>query len=455
MFSKIKIPTEINIREYQKEAIKSWLSNKGCGILEMATGSGKTITSLCAMTKLITQYKKAGLVCGLIVVLPYKVLLEQWGDDFSWFGVEPLACYESKNTWLPKLKKQIELFNKNKYSDFVVTVTNTTFSSDDFQEQLNLIESDYILCIDELHHFATEKGISLLPNSATFRLGLSATLMTKWENVYMDRLKSYFGKGVVYHFSLADAIEHGFLTPYKYHPIFVELSDEEKSEYYLLSKKIGRIYAQNYEDSDEILQSLLIKRARIIATAENKLKRLIEMKDTVQGTKYNLFYCGDKIFDNERYVDKVNKIVSFTFNMHSHTFTASENKSERKRILKDFTKGNIDALTAIRCLDEGVDIPALKRAFILSSSTNPKEFIQRRGRILRKHPGKDLAEIYDFFVVPTLDRNEIKKMPDDQLLAEKRILNREFDRFKEFADLANNKHQAYNAIIKVWDLYNR
>jgi len=453
--SSFTIPELIKIRGYQQEAIKQWLSHEGCGILEMATGTGKTITSICGMVKLLEQFQRADIPCGLIIVLPYKVLLEQWAEVLSLFGIYPLLCYESKAIWKTKLTSLVDLFNKERRKNLFVVTTISTFYTDDFQDELQNIKGDYIFCIDEMHHFATKQGVALLPENARFRIGLSATLMTKWENESMGKLRAFFKNGIVYQFSLERAIREGFLTPYYYYPIFVELTPSEKDEYYALSKKIGKAMAYNDDLSDnEILQSLLLKRARIINTAENKYEALKNMKSIIVGTKYNLFYCGDRIEAEERYVEKINKLLSFEFGIKSHTFTSAENKKDREYVLDTFSKGDIDAITAIRCLDEGVDIPQLRRAFIISSGTNPKEFIQRRGRILRKYPGKEAAEIYDFFVVPTLDQYEIKNMSADEIGAERRILNREFERFKEFADLSIQKEEAYSKIINIRKLYN-
>ena len=459
MINQPHIPNFIEIREYQKDAMHSWLSAKGQGILEMATGSGKTITGICAIVKLLQQYRIANMACGLVVVLPYKVLLEQWGESLDLFGITPLACYEFKAIWHDKMKEQVELFNTGYFNDFFVVTTNSTFYTSDFQAELRRISGDYILCVDEMHHFSTKKGLAMLPEHATFKIGLSATLMTKWESKCMDELIEYFG-GIVYQFPLERAIKEGFLTPYNYYPVFVDLTDGEKEEYYELSRKISKAFMINMNNSDdEVLQALLRKRARIITSAENKIEMLRRMRDTIVGTGYNLFYCGDKreteTDEAQRYVEKVNRLLSFEFNMKTHTFTAEESKSRRSAILSNFANGTIESLTAIRCLDEGVDIPALRRAFILSSGTNPKEFVQRRGRILRRSPGKEIAEIYDFFVVPTMNRNEIARMDTVQLGSERRILNREFDRFKEFADLALNKQDAYSKIIDIWDLYNK
>jgi superfamily II DNA or RNA helicase len=451
-----KIPDGLVIRDYQKDAIRAWLRAKARGILEMATGTGKTITSICGVVTLLRQLRAANYACGLVIVIPYKVLLEQWQDNLAEFGIYPLPCYESKTVWLPKLQSQIDMFTRGSFKNLSIITTNTTFYDNDFQSELAKMNGQYIFCVDEMHHLATPQGVSLLPSDAMFRIGLSATLMTKYENKSMDDLIAYFGKGIVYTFSLERAIDEGFLTPYNYYPVFVELTDDEKEDYFILSKKIAKAYLiSEKDDNAEMLQALLMRRARIIGSAENKLEALRSMGNIVQGTKYNLFYCGDRREARGRYIEKVNRLLSFDLDMKTHTFTSEEKRTERRDILNRFSNGDIEALTAIRCLDEGVDIPALRRAFILSSGTNPKEFIQRRGRILRRSPGKEIAEIYDFFVVPTMQPREIARMESDQFNSERRIINREFDRFKEFADLAANKQDAYSKIIDIWEIYNR
>jgi len=454
--AQIGIPKHITLREYQKDAIRAWLSNQGRGILEMATGSGKTITSICGMVKLLEQFQNVGIPCGLIIVLPYKVLLEQWVEILNSFEIYPQVCYESKTIWQKKLTELVNLFNKGSRPNLFIITTNTTFAKEEFQDEIKRIKHEFIFCADEMHHLATKQAIPLLPENATFRLGLSATLMSRWNDADMERLKGYFGSGIVYQFSLERAIKEKFLTPYIYEPVFVELTPAEKAEYYSLSAKIGKALAINKGSfDDEALQGLMFKRARLITAADNKIEVLRDMKDKIVGTKYNLFYCGDEIEGDERYVEKVNKLLSFEFGIKSHTFTSSEDKPTREYVLEQFSKGDIEAITAIRCLDEGVDIPQLRRAFILSSGTNPKEFIQRRGRILRKSPGKEKAEIFDFFVVPTLDPDEIRRMGSSELNIERRILNREYERFKEFADLALNKQEAYQRLMRIWDLYNQ
>lgn len=407
--NEVKIPEYIVLREYQKEAIQKWLSNEAKGIFQMATGTGKTITSISAMVKILEVYKKKNIPCGILIIVPYKVLLEQWVDNLKNFNIFPIKCYESKQKWSNELEYRIEMFNSNYIKNLFIITTNATFLSPTFQNLFAKVKNDFILCIDEMHHFSSLQSIKKLPKNVKYKLGLSATLINEY-NKNIDKLIEYFEKGIIYDFPLDKAINEGFLTPYYYYPIFVDLTDEEKDEYYYLTQEIGRrLNMLDVDIEDDKLKHLMIKRAKILTSAKNKIKKLIEMKDLIKGTYYNIFYCGDKIENDIRFIEKVNRTLSFDIGIKTHTFTANENIEERNRIISDFTNGRLQALTAIRCLDEGVDIPQLRRAFILSSGTNPKEFIQRRGRILRKYKGKEYAEIYDFIVVPTLDVNEIKK----------------------------------------------
>lgn len=446
------IPDNIKLRPYQEEAIKNWFDNRLRGVFQMATGTGKTITAISAITKLYNLCKIKKVSCALIIVVPYKSLLEQWIDTLKLFNISPIKCYENKNTWFDKLDKKIEFFNFGITKTLYIITTNATFNSSSFQQSISKIKRDYILCIDEMHHAATDKYLMNLPENCTFRLGLSATLESNHNIEKINELVSYFG-GIIYEFSMKRAIEEGFLTRYYYYPIFIELSEYEKEEYFMLSKKIGRLINVCDKD-DECLTSLLMKRARILGSAENKLKELIKLKTKVKNTNYNIFYCGDTIDENEdKFIYKVNRIVANELELKTHTFTSEEDKYERKNILERFKQGELQAITAIRCLDEGIDIPELRRAFILSSSTNPKEFIQRRGRILRKSKSKEYAEIYDFIVVASLDKRYINELTDEELMVEKKIFLRELDRFVEFSSLSINEVESHNKLMQIWNLY--
>lgn len=420
----------------------------------MATGTGKTITAISAMVKVLEKCDENNLSCGIIIVVPYKILLEQWMENLKLFGIIPIKCYESRIIWEKELSNRIKRYNKGSLKNLFIITTNSTFNGEVFQKYLNSIEKEYIFCMDEMHHAATDKYLDNLPKNTNIRLGLSATLDSLYDNANLNKLKEYFG-GIVYTFSMKRAIDEGFLTPYYYYPIFVELTNYELEEYKELSDKIIRLISKKdlEIEGQEILKKLLLKRARILYTCENKLVKLKEMKDIVVGTKYNIFYCGDKIENEDKYIYKVNRIIANEFLLKTHTFTSEESKKEREQIIEDFKIGKLDAISAIRCLDEGVDIPELRTAFILSSSTNPKEFIQRRGRVLRLCKGKEYAKIYDFMVIPSLDKDFFKTLPYEEKILESKIFNKEVKRFIEFSTLAINSSEAYNEIMDIWDMY--
>ncbi len=451
-----KIPEWLELRKYQKKAIANWVKNNNKGIFQMATGTGKTKTSLSAVTKILELYYNNHVKCGLVVVVPYIVLLEQWMEDLRDFQIEPIPCYDSKAKWFPKAKGSIELFNENKLEKLFLITTNKTFSMNSFQECLNLIKGDYIFLADEMHHLTSDLMRESLPQNAKYRLGLSATLMTKYYSGKMEQLKNYFG-GVVFEYSMKEAIDTDCLTKYYYYPVYVDLTDDEKSDYYEISKKISKAVAisdGNIDDDDNIpLKGLLSQRARILASAEKKLEKLREFLPSFKDKSNLIVYCGDKIEADVKYIDKVYDILNNEYGLVSAKFTAAEDKQQRKDILDLFRQKIIQALVAIRCLDEGVDIPQLETAIILSSGTNPKEFIQRRGRILRKADGKKYAYIYDFIVIPSLSIQETSLLTAEEKEMELKIISREFDRVQEFASLAENGLEVTASFLEKWRMY--
>ena len=232
------------------------------------------------------------------------------------------------------------------------------------------------------------------------------------------------------------------LTPYYYYPHLVELTEEEMAQYEKLSEKIARLFNQEGEEKQQILKRLLIQRANLLNRASNKLNILSELVDRINYIEHTLFYCAPG------QIDEVARLLGWEKGLLLHKFTAEEDAITRQNLLAEFASGNYQALVAMKCLDEGVDIPNTRTAFFLSSSSNPREFIQRRGRILRKAPGKEHSIIYDLIAVPPLNQ----KLDSGSFQAERSIIRRELHRFKEFSDLALNKHQAIDVI---WDIASR
>ncbi len=456
MPSRPAIPKWLELRKYQKNAIAAWVKNNNRGIFQMATGTGKTKTSLAAVTKILDVYYSNQVKCGLVVVVPYVVLLEQWLEDLKEFQISAIACYESKNKWLPRVEENIRLFNENVRDKLFLITTTKTLISSDFQRCIATIKGDYIFLADEMHHLTSDMMRQSLPQNAKYRLGLSATLMTKYNSAKMEELKAYFG-GIIYEYSMKEAIETDCLTRYFYYPIYVELTDEEKSDYYEVSKKISKammLAGNDLDDDDNIpLKALLSQRGRILASASNKLIKLKEMAPQFKDKANLIIYCGDKIESNVKYIDKVYEIVNNEEGIISAKFTAEENPQQRRGILDLFGKKVIQALIAIRCLDEGVDIPQLETAIIMSSGTNPKEFIQRRGRILRKAAGKQYSYIYDFIVIPSLSIQDVSALTPDEKEMELKVISREFERVQEFANLAENGLEVTASFLEKWRQY--
>lgn len=445
------IPNFIELRDYQKNAIISWFSNNGRGILEMATGTGKTITALSAACKLYEKLKKL----AVIIVVPYTHLVVQWADEAKMFNFSPILGFESKELWEEELNSKVISYNMDTINNFCLITTNDTFLTESMQNIISKLKGKAILIADEAHHLGAQKISRKLPLSIPYRLGLSAT-PERWYDAYgTNKLNEYFTGGVIFRFTLKDAIGK-YLTDYYYYPHLVTLTDEESDEYCKISRQIIKLLPKDGDfemNSSEKLKYLLIKRSRIINSAENKLRKLKELLSDKSQSKYNIFYCGDGEVAEQRQIDEVLRILGRELRMRVHTFTSRETKEKRHELLQQFENGELQGLVAIRCLDEGVDVPATQNAYILASSTNPREFIQRRGRILRKHPNKMFAYIHDFIVIPTEPEN-IKYLDTGVFNIERKLVEKELRRFSEFAETAINGPQASLSILEVKKLYN-
>lgn len=414
------VPAEVHgqpfaMRKHQLSALKEWSENGYNGILELATGAGKTITAIYAATKTIEQNE--GML--LIVAVPYQDLADQWCEELKLFNIMPLRCYGSRGDWEPSLQAFVAR-NRDEQREFLaIVVVNRTLTSDHFQSYVNQLDHARLFFIgDECHHHSAEGFEGRLFPNARFRIGLSATPFHYLDEERNERLRAVYDRSV-YRYTLADAVGDEVLTPYEYHPIPVELTQDETIEYVELSDQIARAFAaaqgKNAEGSKQKLTSLLMKRARLVGSAENKLPMLEALlASQPQIDPYSLFYCGDgrtAFGGNETDADRLEADDLFMKQRHAVSrllqkqgvrvspFTSDENRWQRREILSRFKNGETEALVAIRCLDEGIDVPACRTAYLIASSRNPRQFVQRRGRILRRSPGKDFAKIYDFVVV--------------------------------------------------------
>lgn len=451
------IPIEINgekfkLKKHQKETLEAWAKNQYRGIFELATGSGKTVTAIYGAIKIFESRKKL----FFIISVPYQSLADQWADNLRVFNINPLICYGGEDKWLNELNIKINNFKAETIDFVAIVVVNATLSSPQktFVNLINTLEEEYkeyfLFVGDECHHHGSIANFEVLPKHAALRIGLSATPERNDEEGN-DNLESYYGK-IVSEYTLKNALDDGVLTPYKYHLRLVSLTDAECEKYVLLCKQISKLYAQSQikkiNNNNNMLNALYSKRARLITGAQNKpieLKLLLnEIKEPIL---HSLFYCAEGTVDeidideqnNTKQIEIISRILS-DIGWRSSQFTANENKMQRKLILDSFKNGHIHSLVAMKCLDEGIDVPACSTAFILASSSQPRQFIQRRGRILRKSKNKKYAVIYDFFV--TLPINNVKDKD-----FEKKLMIKELKRINEFAKLSMNKGEVFNTLL--------
>lgn len=453
-------PEWLNLYDYQQEAIKNWQANDYCGIFDMATGTGKTLTALGAVAELCKNVKRL----AVIIVCPYQHLVEQWVEDIRAFGANPIIGYSgsSYTNYKRELKNRIFNFNYKITDFFCFITTNASFMSKAINGEIRKLTQDTILVVDEAHNFGAKNLQNTLQLDFTYRLALSATLERQGDEDGTTVLKNFFGNKCI-EYGLERAIAEKKLTPYYYYPVIVYLTDEELEKYQLYTSKIIQNIVRRKDKTivTNLAKEFMLKRARLVAGASEKIEKLREMANDFKNEKNMLIYCGatnvqgnDKSSDEDiRQIDYISRMLNFDFGMHTAQFTSREDSNERKRRLEEFQDGEIQALIAIKCLDEGVNVPAIKTAYILASTTNPKEYIQRRGRVLRLYPGKEAAYIYDFITLPR-ELTTVENTSAELAKSERALVVKEIKRMREFCHISLNPYETQMLIMDLRDIYN-
>lgn len=454
----IFLPDDFKIRMYQNSAIHTWEEKGFRGIYDMATGTGKTLTALASIEYLYRKNKER---LAIIIVCPYQHLVEQWVEDIVRFGIQPIIGYSasSQKNWKKILEQAVRSFNLRVTDMFCLITTNASFVTKKVQEQIQLLGKDSLVVVDEAHNMGAANYRRCLPTAFEYRLALSATIDRHNDETGTVALSDYFGEKCI-EYSLREAIDNKMLTRYFYYPVLTYLDADELEEYINLthqlattiSKKAGKTVLSEYA------KQLLIKRARVIAGTRAKLPELKKIIEPYKDDKHLLIYCGattikevdaDEMDFGTRQIDLVTNMLGNDIGMRVGRFTSQESPQERAQIRAAFAEGNmLQALVAIKCLDEGVNIPSIKTAFILASSTNPKEYIQRRGRVLRKFPGKDYAVIFDFITLP-FPMDEIGLQSQEIINSTKGLVKREIIRMLDFAEIAENPSETYDLIYNL------
>lgn len=451
----------IQLRNYQKTAIDNWFNNHCVGIFNMATGTGKTLTAIYAVKRLLEQTSGKFI---LIIAVPLQHLIEDpWIKNLtSEISKERklsiIRAFNSSKVWLKEAKSALVNYKFGITDNLTLVTTYDTLSSDIFISFVKPIKGKKILIADEVHNSGSIKYREGLLEEYDCRLGLSATPARYLDDDGTNYIQNYFDKEV-YAFSLQRAITEinpdtgkTFLTPYKYYPIFVNINDEELKDYIYLSSKLAKFIDRTdlTPFESEQMEALLINRSRIIKNAASKLITLSALLPEYKEKgilEHCLIYCSDgkdseneNIRSRERVVQELNKIW-----VPCRRFTAEEKISERQEILDNFASGETKVIVAIKCLDEGVDVPSTRNAIIMASTGNPREYIQRRGRVLRRDNNKEYANIYDFVVIPREKSYDLE--------TECQIFLSEYKRFKEFSDYSLNKEENESLIKKIVEKY--
>ena len=431
--NKFTIPSDLRYEDgpfaHQGKAVRAWCDAGYRGVLEMATGSGKTITAMIAAHRLYEKRKPI----LIVVAAPYVPLIQQWCEEIAQFGIRPVNISEaggpSKRAGeLGRLRRQL----KNNLEVGVVVVSHTTLADDGFKDELRRFSCEKLLIADEAHNLGSEGFILDPPTFFDHRLGLSATPVRQYDETGTEALFEFLGP-VVFTYSLEEAIGN-CLVEYEYFVHPVELTSDEMDGWFELTQRVRSNNWRTDENGnpDEFLKKLLIARRAILEVAKHKIGILGELLDRYSPSdlRHTLIYTSDK---NPEQMEDVNQLLmNLGILFHPLTYEETRNRNKTKEIIRGFQEGAINILTAKRVLDEGVNIPQIKRAFIMASTTVERQWIQRRGRLLRKcdQIGKTHSEIHDFVVIPSdtdLISSEIKS-----------LITPELERIQAFARLALN-----------------
>lgn len=462
-FVKAKPKKEIKLNPVQIESVQSWLNNNKKGIFEIATGVGKTYAALECIKRIEKEIENF----GVVIVCPFQHLIKDpWEksiENFNFLNVTILTAYGSTQSWIKSLSNEILNLNSGISKKIFIITTYDTFSSEQFIKKISQIEKPLLFIADEVHNVGSPERKKGLLGKYTYRLGLSATPSRWFDPEGSEIIYDFFDKSV-YKFTIKQAINtinpntgETYLTPYEYCPHFVELTPEEFFEYEKISKKINIKYHQTKDNKEKrsFYELLLFERSRLLKNAKNKIREFEKVLNTLinsvgdpENIRHYLVYCAQSKAKEENQMNLVKTILDKK-GIINHRFTQNESYKEREELLKNFDAGKYQVLIAIKCLDEGVDVPSTKTAIILASTKNPREAIQRRGRILRRFPSKEKAILHDFIIVPTLKED----LPKETFELERKILQGEFERVREFADASNNKLQVLNILIPMLRKY--
>jgi len=429
------------LRDYQKSAVEKWEADSRRGLLVMATGTGKTKTAAAAIER--ARENEDHLL--VVVTAPQQHIAAQWAIELA--DMKPVTSWAT-GAWRKRVSQQIDEIAIGYRKHLVVIVVQQSGAKDETQALWELADAGNLkslLVADEAHGLGAKEMRKNLAASFDWRLGLTATPDRYFDDEGKTILQDYFVK-VSDSFPIEEALKwvdpvtgNSPLCQYRYFPYFFELDQEEIQEYEELTKRAIKkgAGAKNFGDGNDEVAMLLIRRANIVKSSKAKMPAFRRAIQDHAPVRQAIIYCQD----SNQLADAAAALGDAGY--LSKKFTGAEGTkpedrfsgdSERGQILRDLSEGSVDALVAMRCLDEGVDVPSAQLGFLLASSGNPKEFIQRRGRILRPSSGKRSASIIDFLCIPPIQHFA----DDDVRQLERAIFKREIARMLKLSGSAIN-----------------
>ena len=413
------------LNEFQLNTINNWRANNYKGIINHATGSGKTVTAISA----IEEHANTG--CPTVVVVPSRLLLRQWYTEIlkDIPNATLLRCGDGHTRWRKRSLVRVSLQSNNDRKGTIVLTTSDTMSSRSFISQLGDLKNALVIA-DEVHTLGSQENRVILECNFGKRLGLSATPERYGDKDGTELIFRYFDNVLDPVITISDAIENKRLVNYVYFPIAVSLNEDEMTRWRELTARLiasGLTWGSSNKTNEkrEAIKRLLIQRSRIAKKATEKTPTASKIiADNFQKGEYWLIYCED--MDQLHDLDQLLNDYGFL----THIYATGLDGSPEAELEEYIRQGGI--MLSIRCLDEGIDIPRISHAVILASSQNPRQFIQRRGRVLRVDGVKTKAHIYDLFSLPSGNEGQIAQS----------LVEGELRRGAEFAKFALNKDTA-------------
>jgi len=383
---------DLELRDYQKQAIHNWEKSSMRGCVILPTGAGKTAIGIKAIQKVNES---------TLIVVPTIDLMEQWANNISKY-----ITTNNQNS------QEISVGKLGGGEDNLQAITVTTYDS--AYLRASTIGNQFKLIIfDEVHHLPAPGYRSIAEQFISpYRLGLTATIEREDE---LQKLIPYLTGGVVFRLGSQELSAQKYLAEYSIDRIQVNLTMEEQKEYEInhtkfltnlrqLGFKVPSMYNLKrlimMSNKNKIAREAILAKNKANEIALNSQSKIDELQKILQqnkNTKTIIFTQNNKMVYN----------LSNQFLIPHITYKTI--KEERRDVLEGFKSGKYNVVVTSRVLDEGVDVPDAELGIIMSGTGSGRELIQRLGRILRPKEDGRKARLVELVSKHTRETNTSAK----------------------------------------------